>query len=321
MKRLQVFPESVLVCLMLLAGACAAAGAEVPPPPAEGGEPHGVEAPAERPGDPEPPSPSRQVLDEGWGALRRANYPLAEEKFEQVSQETSEKSLLAEALYGLALTYQVRRPGGDAQVSAALFERLLKDFGDTSAAPYATLSLARLADLPENEKDRTEEKIEKARELYRSVLEKWPDHLAADEAALRLGQTYLENVGETAAEDKGEAVLQARLKARPENALAAPMHLLLGNFYYRREAYSRAVKHWIAADGAGIPGLTDKATVYFHIGSVAEHRLKDYRLAAKWYMKIVTDVERDNKYYVALQSAKRCRRLASETARAEEQQP
>ncbi len=301
--------------------------AEVPDtPPGSPGPPAEIEAGTgeARASDeeaPKPPPPERRTLEAAWNALIRANYPLAEEKFKQVPQETSDKSLQAEALFGLAMTYQIRRPGGDAQAAAGLFEHLTTEFPETPAAPYATLSLARLADMPENEQDRTEEKIEKARDLYRAVLAQWPEHLAADEAALRLGQTYLEHVGETAEEDKGAAILRDRLEARPENPLAAPMHLLLGDLSYRREAYRRAVDHWIAADEAGIPGLTDKATVYFHIGSVAEHRLKDYRLAAEWYMKIVTDVKRDSKYYVALKAAERCRRLAAETARSGEARP
>jgi tetratricopeptide (TPR) repeat protein len=188
------------------------------------------------------------------------------------------------------------------------------------------MALARQADTPDLEKDRDPKR---ARELYERLLRDWPEHILTDEAVLRLALLSIQEayIPDTAVwgdmwiarfplaerdrlETEAARRLEEHLKKRPGGILAAPMHVTLGNLYERRGRWQEAVNAWIAADAAGIPGLGDRATLYHRIARVAELKLGQYDVAARWYERIVTDIRRDARYYVALLAAERCRAKA-----------
>jgi tetratricopeptide (TPR) repeat protein len=252
--------------------------------------------------------PYRALLDSGWQELRYANWPKAREILQQARDTCPRREDKAEAIFALANLWQVRQPGTDATLAQALYEQVVRDYADTPAAPWAHLTLARLADTPEYEKNR---QVDRARGLYEIILKVYPEHPVADEAALRLAMTYLEKVGDRPAEDRGVYLLEKHLAARPTNYLASVMHYLLGDLAQRRLDWRRAVEQWIAADAkGGVTNLAERAALYNRIAHAAEHHLKDYALAAKWWERIVTDIQRDNRYYIAKLSAERCRKLA-----------
>lgn len=264
-------------------------------------------AAAQPPGD-----PHRALLDSGWQELRYANWPKARDLLEQAIAESPKTEIKAEAMYALATLWQIRQPGGSYAEAERLYARVAREFPDTPAAPWALLALARLADMPEYERDRN---VDLARQLYREVLQRYADHVVADEATLRLAMTYLEKIGDTASEDIGAAMLARCIAEKPKNYLVYAMHLVLGDLAQRRQEYPRAVGHWIAAD-PGIIGASDRAALYYKIGYTAEHNLKDYALAGHWYDRIVTDVKRENRYYIAKVAAERCRGLAAQAGQA-----
>ena len=257
--------------------------------------------------------PVRAILDAGWQELRFANWPKAQETFEKAAPPyglAGRREHQAEAMFGLANLWQIRQPGGDQERARRLYEQIVGEFADTPAAPWAHLGLARLADTPEYEKQRN---VELARKLYGEMIRAYPDHPATDEAALRLGMTYTENVGDRQAEDAGTTVIERRLAERPTNYLASAMHIVVGDVAQRRGDFRKAVDNWIAADSkGGVTNTPDRAILYHKIAHTAENDLKDYALAATWYERIVTDVKRDNRYYVSKLGAERCRRLAAE---------
>ena len=119
--------------------------------------------------------------------------------------------------------------------------------------------------------------------------------------------------------DEGIRLVTEHLAKHPDSFLAPAMHLQLGGVYQARGEYRKAIEHWIAADEldakAGKNRAMDRsmqAGLYFRIAKVAEKRLQDYDLAAKWYDRIVNEIRRDNKFYVSKLSAERCRKLAAE---------
>jgi tetratricopeptide (TPR) repeat protein len=254
-----------------------------------------------------PQDPARALVDDGWQEMRFANWPKARDLLEQARKECANRADQAEAMFALGTLWQIRQPDGDAEKARQLYEQIVRDYADTPSAPWAHLALARLADMPEYEKQRN---VALARQLYQEILNAYPDHAAADEAALRLAVTYLEKIGDTKTEDIGEGMLLGRLAERPANFLAAAMHICLGDLYERRGEYRKAIDRWLAADQLGIPGLADRATFYYRVGRIAETRLKDYLLAAKWYDRLVTEIRIDNKYYVSKLAVDRCLKLA-----------
>lgn len=265
-----------------------------------------------------PADPVAALLKRGWGELDLVNYPKAQKTFEQVLRGAPAAAQRAEAMFALAHLWQYRQPGADLARAKELYEGVTRDLPETPAAPLALMALARVADAPPYETDR---KPAEARQLYRRIIERYADHFIADEAVLRLAMTYLEELGNAEVEDVGVKLLTDFLARKPESFLAPVMRWELGNLHFNRKEYRRAVREWIAADtlDAKAPegramSTVARAGLYFRIAKVSEKRLKDYATAAKWYEKIVTEVRRENRYYVAKVSAERCRKLAAQAA-------
>lgn len=271
------------------------------------------------------PVDTAELLAEGWKELRYANWPKSRELLEQVRTLSTHPEEQAEATFALATLWQHRRPGPDVAQAHTLYEEILASHAATAAAPYARLALARLADTPDSETDRD---VPLARKLYEETIELYPGHVAAEEAKLRLALTYIQEAyippdagdaekrARVDAETRREALATAErmltehLQARPDSVLAGPMQMMLGNLHERAGRWAKAVEHWIAADAAGIPGQADRAKLYYSIGQVAEQKLADYALAAKWYQRIVDETLRDAKFYLAKLAAERCREKA-----------
>jgi len=273
-----------------------------------GSRPCGLAASSDPPGQAGPEDAQKAQLAEGWRQVYLTNWPKAATLFEAVLEESGDREVRAEALYGLANLWQTRQPGPNLDKALHDYKRVTAEFADTRAAPWAHLALARLADQPEHEKERD---LALARETYERILRDYPDHYVADEAALRLGFSYLEAVGVRESEDQGVAIFEKRLASRPRNTLAIPMRMLLGNLYERRGEYRKAVDQWMAADAIGIP-LSEQGTSYYKIALAAERHLKDYALAVKYWQKIATEVPLDSRSYVARLAAERCRQLAGQ---------
>ncbi len=316
----------VALALAATAAAAPAWAEEAPTAPAE--TPPAAPAPAAAPATPspqtppeEPTGPARAALERGWREFRYSNYELALVAFDKAAA-TADPEVQAEALYAEALLWQTRQPEGDLARAKALYGRVADAFTATRAAPFAVMALARFADLPEYEENRD---LDVARRLYQQILDTWPDHVMADEAALRLAMTYLEAVGDEASEARGIRILRDHAARRPENILAAAIFYQLGNAHYRQADYGAAVEAWTRAFAAGIAGMADQANLCYRIGSVIETRLAPkaaepaplYLKAADWYDRVWKDIALTNKYYIAKQSAARCRTLAAEAAAGE----
>jgi tetratricopeptide (TPR) repeat protein len=256
--------------------------------------------------------PVGKLLTEGWNQLDLVNYPACGAAFEKALASKPTAAQQAEALFGLGHLWQYRQPQDEVK-AREYYTRVSEEFRDTPSGPLALLALARQADMPQYEKDR---KREQARELYRKVIARYPGHFASEEAVHRLATTYLEELGDPASLDEGVRLLGEHLAKHPDSFLAPVMHLQLGGVCYDRKEYRKAVEHWTTADELDAKAGKDRAMdrsmqagLYFRIAKVAEKQLQDYPLAIKWYERIVNEIKRDNKFYVSMLSAERCRKL------------
>lgn len=285
-----------LALLFALAAAvglpCPSRGADRPGVPATG--------PAEK-------SQARVHLDAGWKLIGYINWPKALDELRAAADKATDPDDKAEALFALAYLWQYRRPDDDVDKARGYYQKIADELPKTRPAPLAVMALARLADAPSSEKDRQRDR---ARGLYRRILADYAHHLAADEAALRLALTYLEEVGQKASEDEGAKLLEEFLAAHPDSYLRAVMRKVLGDLAHERGQYRQAVEQWIAAAEVGVPARNEQAIIYFQIARTAEKHLKDYALAAGWYERLVEEVKGINLYYVAKMSGQRCRKLA-----------
>ena len=258
--------------------------------------------------------PTANPLDPGWAAVHVANWTEAVAVFESYDRDGADPEVRAEALFALGHIWQHRRPGEDMARAEAYYRRVVGAFGGSKAAPWAELTLARIVDLPESE-PKTDEARQKlladVRQRYRRILDTYPGHLVAHEAALRLGVSYLSQVGDGQAEQTGAEVLIAYVKTQPDNYLAANMHILVGDWHEQNGRWREAADSFVAAYHAGLPSMFHQAKTCFRIAQIAERRLGDDGLAVRWYERLLNEAPGDNRYYLAKLGAERCRaRLA-----------
>jgi tetratricopeptide (TPR) repeat protein len=267
-------------------------------------------------------------LAEGWQYIRYGNYPAAETSLDAVLETAASDELTAEALYAMGYLWRFRRPDPALDKARAFYRRVADDYPHTRAGPWAMLALARMADLPPVEEQRLREQ---ARQLYRKVLDAAPNHPAAEEATLRLAMTYLEEVSKPEAQDRGARILRDHLRRSPRSPLAAAMHVVLGDLHRERKEYREAINRWIAgvrasyesraagAKGKSLLNSTQRAELYFAIAYAAEKAVGDLPLGARWYERLVVEVPRHNRYFVAKLSAEAIhQRLARQAFEAEQ---
>lgn len=265
--------------------------------------------------------PDRAKLSRGWGLIHVANWSPAIDVMEKLSRDASDRQVRAQAVYALGNIWQHRGNGADRDKAGGYYRRVMGEFSDTKMAPWAALALARMAAVPQQEPQDAQRRRrlrKDARRAYRRIIKTYPGHMVADESAVWLATTYLSRFGDDRALKTGAAVLLDYLGKRPDNYLAVSMHYLLARYYQDRAEYRETIRHLIASDAAGLTSERERATAYFRIGRIAERKLKDYSLAARWYYRIVTHARRDEKFYVAKLAAKRCRKLAAAKAAAKE---
>jgi tetratricopeptide (TPR) repeat protein len=285
----------------------------------------GITAPARGQTDTEPqqppeqttPPPGRRALNEGWQAIRFADWTTAGRQMAK-ARDQGDRTLRAEAIYALGYIAQYHPQEPDDQRARELYKKVVDEFAKTPSAPWAHLALARMEDLPPLESD---QRIDRAREMYRQVIEAYPDHPVADEAVLRLAYTWLNKVGDTQAQKQGLNMLDKWLKNHPDNYLAAAMYLAIGQTKVDAGQYRSAVNALVAADATDARGKrifgtrtlsqTVRSNLYWQIGRIAESQLKDYELAREYYLKIGREIGRDSKAWVA---TRRARELAEAPA-------
>jgi len=272
-------------------------------------------SPSTRPVSPTKVDPVAEQIAAGWDALELVNFPKAHKAFQAVLRSNPTPAQKAEALFALGHLWQYRQNGADLDRARELYEQVVRELANTPAGPLAMLALARMADAPPYEKDR---RIEDARKLYRKIINRYGDRFVAHEAVLRLAMTYLERRGDRASEDAGAKILRDHLAKHAKNFLGIVMRSQLAELHFSRREYRQAVEQWIAVETLDAAAGKNRAMsplarsgLYFRIAKVSEKHLKDYAAAAKWYTKLVTEVPRENRYYLAKISAARCRKLSA----------
>ena len=183
--------------------------------------------------------------------------------------------------------------------------------GFLAATSTAGIMLMYHTDLAPTNQVKSDASADQADERYRKIIDKYPGHFVTDESTLFLALNSLVHIGNVESQKAGSDILIAYLADRPDNTVAATMHSLLAGYFERSGQYHKMIEHLIAADKAGLPGIEPKSRTYWQIADVAEKKLKDYKLAASWYQRIVDDIgDTSGDYYVAKIAVQRCKTLA-----------
>ncbi|OGV44126.1 MAG: hypothetical protein A2X46_13150 [Lentisphaerae bacterium GWF2_57_35] len=248
---------------------------------------------------------SDDPLHAGWNNYSLGEFDQAQFFFEQaVAEAPKDSDAQLTALYGLATTLNLRRPGEDPERAQELYRRILDTAPANDLAAWSLLALARMQHLVPVGDDPDYEQVYKA---YQDVIDRYPDRLAAKEAFLYLNSILVATLKEPETR-RALASLDEYVK-NPSNTFLGPSWSLiavgnttLGNQERRFEA---EVKSLETTEIDPTNPFTEFAYQYWNLATIAEFELGDFDQARLYYRKLIAEYPKDQKIYGAKQALQR----------------
>ncbi|MFA7235543.1 MAG: tetratricopeptide repeat protein [Phycisphaeraceae bacterium] len=257
-------------------------------------------------GDPFDKEPTDQLRQRASNELSTFNFQLAADMYHSLLARTpGGDPTRPEVLFGLAMSLQNVVPATAVNIeeSRRTFEQLLSESPTCTFAPPATLLLGRIAEVSDYMDDPVD--LEGARQWYEKVIAGWPGQPIADEAALRIGGTYIQQYDDRAAIEQGVRYLRDWLKDRPNNEMASVMWQYLGQTYeLSLDNPGEALSAYLEADRIGLVNQTLAGRMWWHMTELAE-KLGRTETAVTYYRKIVTEAPRSGRAWEAQQALRR----------------
>ncbi|MCY3020944.1 MAG: hypothetical protein NTW87_18155, partial [Planctomycetota bacterium] len=178
--------------------------------------------------EPQKAEDPQQLVADGWNAYRLADFARAVASFQAAAARTPERSdTHLQALYGLATTWNLRSPDADTGKAEAVFRRVVEQAPEHDLAAWSLLALARMKHLVPVGK---EPDYGAVRAAYQECIDRFPGHLAGEEAFIYQQSTLVATLSPKDAARAAEA-LEKFVAARPHSAFFSPAHSLLAQCY------------------------------------------------------------------------------------------
>ena len=258
------------------------------------------------------------LIHDAWTQYRLSEFQDAQLTFEAARAAAAPGSdPWAMATYGLATTWDLRRPGEDPKLATKLYQEILATAPASPMIPWTELALARQKHLVPVGQDPDYAAVRKA---YQHIMDAFPGHLAAKEAFLyqeSIELAKLDKAGTKAAVQRLNAFVQddSTEFTGPAWSLLAVAHTTLQNpaERLRAEQQSFALTEVDPADP-----FVEFAWAYWNLATIAEFEVGDFKLAGHYYNKLLADYPNDIRVYGCKQALTRMAALEAQI-RAEEE--
>jgi tetratricopeptide (TPR) repeat protein len=210
-----------------------------------------------------------------WEDFQLGEFERSEKAFRAVELASAPGTAAwAEALYGQAATWNLRRDQRDAARAETLYHRLLREAPESAWAPWAALDLVRMA------------------HLVQPPLE--VDYQAVGRGYSAIWQKY---------RDGHEAGIEALLywATLPRGTFSAEERTLLLRETAAGDAAARVAEWKLAIATREIDPenpLADFSGNYFTLAATAENELGDYALARAYYQKFLAEYPTDQRAFL-----------------------
>ena len=257
------------------------------------------------------------LIADGWTAYRLSEFQNAVLAFES-ARAAAEKGSddWAMATYGLATTWDLRRPGEDPKQASQLYQEILAAAPESPMVPWTELALARQMHLVPVGQEPDYAAVNKA---YQHILDQFPGHLAAKEAFL-----YLQSIQLAKLESKSTRAAVAKLEefvAREKKEFLSPAWSLLAVGYTTlgdQEKRLLAEKNsFETTEVDPSDPFIEFAWAYWNLGTIAEFEVGDFALARQYYQLLIDKYPKDIRVYGCKQALARMDALEAKI-RAEE---
>lgn len=249
----------------------------------------------------EHPTQKLVPLEQAWRDYRLGEYRLAQRGFESALAQNPHDPA---ALYGLGITWQLRRPGEDLRKASEYFERVVTDHPDSDEASWSLLALARILHTPPADRPIDHDAVYLA---YQRVIDHNPDHPAADEALMLQQADLLTGSDNPPAQQVADRLNQFVSQRPPNSRFVSTAHTLLTQACRLLGQPDEALKHALASMNAqeSLPGMvddTDRSWTYWNIATLAQYEAGNFDTAREYYQKLIDEYPTDQKVFLAKQN-------------------
>jgi tetratricopeptide (TPR) repeat protein len=256
-------------------------------------------------GPPAAGEPTEQIQI-GWNRYRVGEFGDAIAAFEKARDATpADHPLRVKALYGLATSWNLRRPGEDPELARRLYQQVLDLAPPSDEAAWSLLALARMKHLlPVGQ----EPDLAEVRRAYQEVIDRFPNHVAGHEAFMHQQATL---VASFKPEDARQVItnVQAFIQKHPDSQFLSPLYGLIGTCHFiLNEPQERLAAELKAYDTHELDPTNpnqDNTGVYWSLACIAEYDVGDFATARRFYRLLLEEYPADIRVYAAKQSLKR----------------
>ena len=257
------------------------------------------------------------LIGEGWTKYRLSEFHDAQLAFEGACASAPKGSdAWAMATYGLATTWDLRRPGEDPKLATQLYKEILAGTPKSPMLPWTELALARQKHLVPVGQEPDYAAVNKA---YQHIRDKFPGHLAAKEAFLYLQSIQLAKLDPKSSQAAVNKLLdfvahEKKEFLSPAWSLLAVGYTTLGDQEKRLEAEQKSFE---TTEVDPSDPFIEFAWAYWNLATIAEFEVGDFDLARQYYRLLIEKYPKDKRVYGCKQALARMDALEAKI-RAEE---
>jgi len=240
------------------------------------------------------------LLRTGWEHFRLAEFDLAVKTFERGTAQAGTNSLgQAEALYGLAMTWALRRPGENADKAIELYRRAIAVAPRSPAAAWSLLAMARLQDAAAALQDVPDTAA--VRRAYQDVIDRFPTEPAGEEAFL-FQQAATLAVPQATTARPAVAAVEDFLKTHSQSPYRRAAWKLVAHGYQilgDHDQQLAALLQVLHTEEADPHTPIDHAGPYWSIATLAEFDCGNFAVAREFYQKLIAEHPTDQRVFLA----------------------
>jgi len=244
----------------------------------------------------------KDLIAAAWINYSLGEFDQAVIKLDSALPQTEPSSdLQLQALYGLATTWNLRRPGEDPDLARELYQKIIATAPNHDLAAWSQLGLARMIHLVPVGDEPDYDQVLKA---YQEVIDKYPRHLAGTEAFIYKMAILVSSLDEKKTR-QAVAEIEEFVK-HPENTFIGPAWSLLAVAYTtlnqpekRLAAEEESLK---TTEVDPTNPFTEFAWQYWNLATIAEFECGDFDTARIYYNRLITEYPTDIRVYGAQQA-------------------
>lgn len=246
------------------------------------------------------------LVHAAWDDYRLGDFAAARKEFQAAMERAPRESATRlAALYGLATTWNLRRPNENVARAGRLYRQVIEISPTNELAVWSWLALARMKSLPvDGESCDLRQQVE----AYQQVIDRFPFHQAGEEAFLFQQAARLEQPDKARARAV-LAALEGFVRTHPKSpwrntayALQGHCCTILGLGDKRLEA---AFQAWRAVEIDPANPIQDLSWTYWQLATIAEFDAGDFATAREYYRKLIADYPTEQRVFLAKQELQR----------------